>query len=520
MSRIPTKHIQFPIGKFFTYSPYLILSIFFALPLIGLFHYDFWDGSRIALAQSTNDFSGVRLWFFSASVEGQYFQEYFFNLIADFLKIPELTISHILVVTSVAVIIREVTIIAKDFLMVRKELLPIPGLIVAIFPSLSLNVSSVLTYYMTSISIGWYCARKFATSIGKVRLLAFLGIIYTFQYGVMNLVCPTLVLFFTIVRSNNVKSEFFKKFKLVIIIFAVAIGFKIFMLIYNQPSGEYLNYNKISVPTELAGISELIYGIKSFSSFFLYSILLILPTFIWGFFLRDSQFKPLKKIGEERYKRASILAVLFSTIVPYLLVGKSTSLFWLDYWTGRHSFALIPSLALFSVLVLDWLLKLLEPISVRQIQIIITFSSLVIIFMSAFLFVRVLGVKYLEQQNRISLVKTLASVREEILPGTVNVSITNSEFLNLNSDEANYLMYKVKGNLYSYTTVESNNNESQFAYDSNTKFFPGKTFIPGKYKKTCRTDIQIIRVNLLSKFPRLETNPKYKIKSLKSECLE
>jgi hypothetical protein len=228
--------------------PYAFLFAFLAIPLLALFHHDFWDGSRIGYAQDSNDFTGVRFWLFRASLEGQYFQEYLLNQLADFARISPQLLGHALVVTSLIILIREVSIISKDYLLIRKQLTFIPGLIVAIFPSLSLTVSSVLVYYISCLSIGWFCARKFIEATRGWRVLAFLGMIFTFEYGVMILVCPVLVLFFLVNKNGGGSTKNLKDLKPFLLVTLSAIGFKMFLLVFNQPEGPMLGYNQIKIP--------------------------------------------------------------------------------------------------------------------------------------------------------------------------------------------------------------------------------------------------------------------------------
>ena len=500
--------------------PYVFLFAFIAIPLLGLFHHDFWDGSRVGYAQDSNDFTGVRFWLFSASMEGQYFQEYLLNQVADFMKISPQLLGHMLVVASLFILIREVTIFAKEYLLIRSQLIFIPGLIVAIFPSLSLTVSSILVYYVSCLSIGWLCARKFTEATGAWRVLAFLGMIYTFEYAVMILVCPVLVLFYQVNINGRKKTKNLRDFRLSIFVTLSAIGFKMFLLAFNQPEGPMLGYNKINIPLNFTELSQLAYGIKSYSSFLLYPILVIFPVWLWSY--TKGQGKQTSKIerNQSNVNRVLLIVLLLTSVAPYLLVGKSTSLFWLDFWSGRHSFALIPALALFSISILDWFLDQVSPISRKQLNMVSACVSIIIISLNSLLLFRVLGFKYLEQQNRLGIIQSLERVTDDILPGVAIVYVKDSEFLELNPYESSYLMYKVKGNLETFTLISTSTVEPEI---------PGEIFSgsPSQAwtlynfpKKVCRTEIHISRVSQFSKFPNLVLSPKYKVERIKSTCPE
>jgi hypothetical protein len=391
---------------------------------------------------------------------------------------------------------------------------------------LSLTVSSVLVYYISCLSIGWFCARKFIEATRGWRVLAFLGMIFTFEYGVMILVCPVLVLFFLVNKNGGGSTKNLKDLKPFLLVTLSAIGFKMFLLVFNQPEGPMLGYNQIKIPLNLGELSQFAYGIKSYSSFLLYPILVIFPAWLWAF--TQSQVKQTINIENSlsSVNRVLILVLLLASVAPYLLVGKSTSLFWLDFWSGRHSFALIPALALFSISILDWFLDRISPISVRQLNFVSAYISIIIICLSSLLLFRVLGVKYLEQQNRLGVIQSLDTVEDDILPGFATVYVKDSEFLELNPDESNYLMYKVKRNLDTFTLVLPSMTKPEVperiflsAQSESWTLFKSWTLF-GFPKKVCRTEVDVSRVSQLSKFPNLVFKPKYKVERIESTCSE
>ncbi|MEO0015607.1 MAG: hypothetical protein RL589_88 [Actinomycetota bacterium] len=499
------------------YSPYLILFAFVAFPLLGLFHHDFWDGTRIAYARDSNDFSGVRFWLFSASLEGQYFQEYLVNTVGDFIGLSGLFLDHLLVIFALIVLIREVTIFSRDYLRVRTQLLVIPGIIVAVFPSLSLTVSSVLTFYITSLALGWYTSRKFSSSLGIARILAFLGIIYSFEYAVMILVCPILVLFYSLTKNTIPTKIELKSTWPVVCIFSSALGYKLVMMIFNQPDGPMLGYNAIRIPNTIDGLSQLAYATKSFSSFLLYPALTIFPLWIYAYLRYDYEFSNQASDYQPRLTRVLVVFILIASVLPYLAVGKSTSLFWLDFWSGRHSFALIPALAIFSVSVLDWLLCHLGGIPHKNVKFVVISTSLIIVTLSSILLFRVMGTKYLEQQNRLAVIETLKLKSNEIYPGAARIYVKNSEFLEMNTDEANYLMYKVKGNLATYSVFSKLDEALELPTESLDRTIDTWQLYTFP-NKVCQTDITISRLSNLSNFPKIVLKPKYRVDAISSIC--
>ena len=514
---LPLKNVKFP-RLTVIHLPYFFLLAFVTFPQLGLFHHDFWDGSRIGYAQDSNDFSGVRFWFFSASVEGQFFQEYYVNKVADLLSISALLLDHALVTLGLLVLIREVTIFSRDYLRIRTEILVIPGLIVAIFPSISLTVSSVLVYYITSLALGWYSARKFSNSTGLTRLLAFLGMVYTFEYAVMLLVCPILVLFYSSFHGEISKKDRLNLSLPTLTVVISAFVFKTIMMMFNQPDGPWLGYNQLRIPATLDELSQFAYGAKSYSSFFLYPILILLPAWIISYFSSKDVCQNQEDSFQPRLARVLVAVILLSSVFPYLAVGKSTSLLWLDFWSGRHSFALIPSLAILSASALDWFLQRTGSVSKAQLRIVVASSSVIVICLSSLLYFRVLSSKYLEQQNRLAVAKSIESVKDLVLPGVANVYLENAEFMQLNPDEANYLMYKATGNLNTYST---------FTNSGTTQEIPSEILTGNKVQKwtlysfpdvKCTTEIRIRRLSKLSQFPKMVINPEYLVRKIESSC--
>lgn len=481
--------------------PILVLGI----PLCLFFDYDFWDGTRIAFAQETNDFSFVKDWFFSASVETQYFQEYAVNKFSDLININPLIFEHFLVVIAVSLLTREVIICGYKYFQLENEDTLIAALIISIFPAWSLTVSSVLTFYMTALAVGILSCRGIFAQKVTIKILSFFGLIYSFDYGVMLLLCPTLISCYFLILYQmkfNLKNLFFLLFGWIL-----SFTYKLLQIFYAPPSGLMTSYNSIKFPIKFETIQVLFLGIKSYSSFILIPILVLLPLYLYSFTVQKKIDLESSHLVIDIRKRIGVVLVLLSSILPYLAVGKSTSLFWIDFWTGRHSFALVFPIALFSSLNYSFYKNLLKP-NLNYLNIIFISTILIVFILLTSLLFRDLNNKFVEMQFRKGIISTLQNNTKYLRSGILNLKIEGRNGNIIIDDEANYIVYKARGKSDIYAQI-SRNSDMKFSKVDLDKidkklqnwdlYFPNKIF--------CETNILMrenfdLDENFFKKFSR------------------
>ncbi|NBU81604.1 MAG: hypothetical protein EBS55_08155 [Flavobacteriaceae bacterium] len=468
---------------------YFFALIFFCFPIIWLSRGDFWDGTYISYATETNDYSQLHKWFSMSSVQLQYYLILGVDSIANLLNLPFTRVNAVLNCIILLLFLLEFRKISEKYFHFTSLEKLLAGVVLAIFPAFSLFSSSVLTFYLVSLFLGWHGSRKYVESIKWKKLGYFVIIVVSFQYQVMLLVNIVLVTGYSAIKFP--KSRIYNSN--LIFVFLSSVLFKILAQIYNAPSGLYENYNKIKNPLNSDKVIDFFYGVKSYSSFLLISIFAITPVLIYMFF-KNSQSRNATNGYHELTKSNTesifCVSLLLGSITPFLLVGKSTSLFWLDFWSGRHSIPLAPALGLFSAKLLKMLsLDLPSKLKVKTgiISVILVVGLCSSLIMRDFLQKnQLLNLKY-------GITSSLIESKIEIPEGYVNVQVSGVIPFEFTPLESNYLMYKVTDNLNHYSKISNH-------YTKFDKYVPPTSY-PAKWelyidsKRYCYTRISLSRIS-------------------------
>jgi hypothetical protein len=210
--------------------------------------------------------------------------------------------------------------------------------------------------------------------------------------------------------------------------------------------------------------------------------------------------------------------ITIASIVPYLAVGKSTSLFWIDYWTGRHSLPLMPSIALLTGKFAD---HFFSSATYRVRYIIYPLSILMTIAPLSLLQARDMLDKYHHQQVRNAIKTELIKVRDDIDSGILRVQIKNTGQFALNGDESNLLAYEVFGDLKTYTLISSDVSPNSIPKEISSQTIPRLWNLFDKQRNNCVVSVVLAREisNPKNSFHSILSNsPRLIIESFQKKC--
>jgi hypothetical protein len=220
-------------------------------------------------------------------------------------------------------------------------------------------------------------------------------------------------------------------------------------------TGQYAQYNSLVLPLSPLELIDFGYGVKSFSSFLFYPAALSLIG-IFFVVLREKSESSQAKIDlySRTFRRSLWLSslILLSAILPYLLVGKSTSLFWLDFYSGRHSFPLVAPLALMLAVIGNFITSTVNA------RLGMKFFSIVIVstlFFNLALFGKDINKKVREERALLTIANSLSPILSLVPSGKVSIVIENSKSINVNVYESLYFWFRISRDVDSSVQISS-----------------------------------------------------------------
>lgn len=298
---------------------------------------DMWDGTIVSYASLSNNFKGIQRLTSDTSLQSVYylFRSEFF--LADLFHIKFMVVDRIIV----GIALLTISMCIRDFIEKR-------CLLEAKWSSLSLSVfltfpiwhiltSSTQTFYLVFTSVGMaglfliYKQKLKTTLVGLVLLLI------SFEMNSLIMFIPILAVVFELTETTSRKTLL--KFARPFSILSLAAVYWLISRRISIPKGEYVGYNKIVSPFSIEGWTLIKAGMSNYSSFF------ILPTIgVSVLVCILILFKTSPDVGfsipdKARYPSPLIVPLLVASVIPYVLVGKSTLIDDLD-WSGRHAILL------------------------------------------------------------------------------------------------------------------------------------------------------------------------------------
>ncbi len=454
-------------------------------------NYDFWDGRIISHALSINDLSGVDFWFSSSGWHIQLFFIKFAYYLQSHTFISGIFLIKVISFFSLVGLVYESKKIGSKIYQFSDTESRLFGISIAVFPAWSTLLSSVLFIYILCTWFVFFGVRLIMQSKSILKInIGFLLTAFSFQLNSNFLFSIGLGLSFYLVsiRLNKKVKNLEKnlRFRLIGIIILSFSCYGILRLSFS-PYGLYQEYNQISILTLFKSILySNNFGYASFPIFIFLSIIMTLLLYKINF-IKWRNLKIHKKEILFSPLLHGFILLLFSSL-PYLLVGKQTSIFEISDWSQRHSFLLSFPVALLII----GLGRFIKGLSVRslinsKVLIMPTILILFILLLTGFY------IKFSRASYEAGIINILSS---KPIPPPGNLIIETNYKINprIRFYEVNWLMYQAFNKEFWYSNINKTNlsykEENNLELIKSNQIYKNK-FIMRDFASSCNTSIKV-----------------------------
>lgn len=436
-----------------------ILTLSFSLAIsisyirLRPFNDDSWDSARLPIFKSsTNTSFLLDRWFGDASMFEQLVQVRIFFGLSDMIGMEYYAFRKVFLIILSALIASHVAWVI--LILTDKPKLALFGSILSIFfPTWPISSSSVLDYYVLALFLGTLGSQLAVQSKGKLGLcLGLVMILFSTGYGVMNSLIPIFMLLLMSCKSKYTSFERRKRF-LVVILF-ISVKYATSRLLF-PPKGQYEGYNQILRPDSSENWTTIVLGAKAYSSFLLpLAIVISIPVLHILIFSRFNNENSLERKSENRLTLLLSCLLFPAAVVPYVLVGKSTSLFWIEFNSGRHAIPLLYVIPICLAVVSNQLISLSQSLG-NELYWSLQIAYLLIFIVFLIPHQKSWNQRLHESNIRQSIMELVSSNRLTVMNGTVNVIIPKRLNYEANVFDANLLFLRATGGLSHFATVTS-----------------------------------------------------------------
>jgi len=435
------KYICCYLNLFIKKNYFIIFVVFSGIPLF--FIPNAWDGVIFDYGLIIENISGIEI--FLKEI-GSPFQLVFFYLIFFVKKITSISHEFLFDILTVIILILfsfEIKKYSQILFNFDNRWSNLCAIFAISFPVWHTLVSINLGLYLTCFYLALLGYRLFISESLFIRVIGIIVILFSFS------IKSNFSFVVGLSLAHNLKlllhGQSVKKYPLLFIIFLSTSAYFIDNKFF-PPYGGYEAYNQVKFQNlDFISLIKNIYNYLTFFIFYLW-----IPAF---YFLilklkkRNIELKNLFK--KEAIGDYLVVIIIFvASVVPYILVNKSSDLFFFSDYQSRHAYLLAVSFGLFFSILLK---KINDIYNIRKIYLLIlTFFILQNLF--------ILSVGYYTKIEsaffRYDFVKKLKKIEE---PPGGNVQIISSHTPgNLRNYEVSYLFYKAYGKASWWGSVRNN----------------------------------------------------------------
>ena len=412
--------------------PYFIYVLCFFVPLFGL-HSEFWDGAIIDYAHSIGQYEGLKAWFFDSGWVFQYFQVRILFFISDLTSMSYTTINHLALFCFGLLLLHETYLFAINIFKLDKRNASFVILLLAIFPVWSVLTSSVLTFHFICLSLAFWSIRIIRSHSKLWKVPAWILVLIVFNFNSLLVFLPCLSYIYDL-RSERTKRNYLPGL-ITIILFGIAIIEMLIYKVYFPPTGIYEGYNAVKTGFKLHDIYMMLINAFRFHSY------LLIPFLFFIFSFKKAAFNESKK------DLLLILILFWAGIFPYVMVGKSSTLFSYANWDHRQAFLIAPVVALLIGKIIQS--RMNDP----------TRIFLLLKPAAALFFLTLLLFGFALRYNRLIFEKDLANalkpIESEIKAGRLELICTEVPLPEYRIYEANYFMYRHFSRSDTWTSIDT-----------------------------------------------------------------
>jgi hypothetical protein len=324
---------------------YILSIIIFTLIPLGYLPQLF-DGVLIDYALETGNIDAIEFWYKDAIRYFHFYLIYLVNILSKFTLIPHEFFLDLFSVLFLILYCLETKKIAKSIFNLNEKFCNLAAFFTSIFPVWHTLVAFNISQYLFSFYCVLFGYRNFISNNPTKVFVGFVFIILSFEVeSSLSFIIGLSFVHFLLNRKNKINNLLLSK---VIFIFFLCFVYFIFKANLFPPTGYWTNYNNINFDL-LSNLS--VY--KVITNIFNYSTYLLVFIWIPFFYYFKIIFKKIIKI--EKIKKFNLfyneyfLLIFLSVfaIFPYLLLDKSSSIFYLGDYYQRHAFLLAPIFGIF-----------------------------------------------------------------------------------------------------------------------------------------------------------------------------
>ena len=320
------------------YLPYLIFT-FFCTILIYFSKSDMWDSVLIEYAFLTNNFSGIKQMAFDSGWIFQYHQIILTKFLSSIFSIHYRFVNLIYIIISGILCINEIKFITKNIFKVREKFANIGLLIFSVFPIWHIFLSTILSYHFTLMTFGLLSVRLILLSKNKLTTFGgYLILIITYNLNSLMLFLPVLSYVYDIGFSDKKKPSLNT-----IIILIIAILEYIVYKYLSPPRGLYNGYNILNFNINSIILNSIINLTNLFPIFCLLFLLIL---------LRKKFINQIIKYTHNK-KFYLLCLLLISSVITYIIVGRSSNLFNIRDWNSRQIIILSTIITILYSIIID-----------------------------------------------------------------------------------------------------------------------------------------------------------------------
>jgi len=326
------------------YFIYFIL-IFVFLPLNYI--PQLFDGTHIDYALETGNLKTVDFWYKDASRYVHFFILYLVDIFAISTSIPaEIFLDNLAVLVLILFCI-EVKKYSKLLFNLEDRWCNLAALFTAIFPVWHTFVAFNVAQYLISVYCLLFGYRNFIKRKKIKILIGLIFIILAFDVeSNLSFIVGLAFIHLILNKSNKLNDTSTSKLITIIIICVV---YYLLKTSYIPPAGYFANYNKLDWDLVSKNFipSKLLNNILNYST---YLLLFLWIPLIFNLNVLITNKKKILKINQNfKFINNYFLLIILSAfaIFPYLLVNKSSSIFYLSDYYQRHAFLLAPISGMF-----------------------------------------------------------------------------------------------------------------------------------------------------------------------------
>ena len=413
---------------------YFCLTFFFILIPLNLFGInDFWDGVSVSYAFESKKNLALEEYMIQG---GYFFQFIIYKLIFSISDITNISykyfinLSYGVILFLLAIELRK---FSKTILKLDNFYSTLSGMILLLFPVWHILVSSIFISHILFVLFVFLSVRIFY--LNSIFLKVFALIILIISFELKSNFLFSIILFFFYELKNNFEFKVLN-FKNTIFIFFFNIVIYLISINYLAPYGLWENHNQIINIFNLYNFKHLVWHSLQYGTFLIPFILINLILIFSS--KKNDKFLMIKNIREDKsLLLITLLVMTLFSILPYLLVLKSSKFFFDYQFSPRYTLLLVCCISL--LLSFNFQLYFQKNSSNKSLNIYIS----VVLFILALSSIYHFAYKYNYLQFRDNLIKQLKLINIE--PGIVVLNGNNIPNPIMITKESNYIFWKSYG---------------------------------------------------------------------------